>query len=230
MKKKMHIVYEDKEFLVIDKPSNLLTISTEKEREKTLYHQAREYIKKQNPNNKIFIVHRLDKDTSGIVLFAKTEKGKEMLQKNWNAWAIKREYIAIVEGVVTPKKGQIINYLNTTKTLDVYDSKNPKTGKKAVTDYQVLGTNKAHSLLKISIKTGRRNQIRVALTSMGHPIIGDKKYGAKKNPIHRLGLHASYLHLRINGKKEYKWVSKIPKEMKQEFSKEVEEYEKTFND
>ena len=120
MKKKMDIIYEDKEFLVVNKPAKLLTIATEKEKNHTLYHQAREYIKKQNPKNKIFIVHRLDKETSGIVLFVKKENLKEALQKNWNQLAKEREYLAITEGTLTPKKGIITNYLQESKTLYVY--------------------------------------------------------------------------------------------------------------
>ena len=210
MKKKLDLIYEDKELLVINKPAKLLTIATEKEKFHTLYHEASEYIKKQNPKNKIFIVHRLDKETSGIVIFAKNEKLKLALQNNWEECAKVREYLAVVEGKVLNQKGIIQNYLKETKTLKVFDTKNPKSGKEAITHYQVLEHTNAYSLLKINIQTGRKNQIRVALSSIGHPIVGDKKYQSKKNPYGRLALHAtklSLLHPKL--KKEYQFLSKM---------------------
>lgn len=225
MKKKLHIVYEDKEFLVIDKPAKLLTIATEKKEEKTLYHEAREYVKKQNPHNKIFIVHRLDKETSGIILFAKQEELKHVLQENWNRLT-KREYLAIVDGYVKKDHGKIINFIKESKTFQVYDTKNEKTGKKSVTIYDVLEKNAKHSLLKIEIKTGRKNQIRLAFSSIGYPIVGDKKYKSKTNPFGRLGLHATKLEL-IHPKtnKKYCFYSKAPKEWNKEFEKGLKEYE-----
>ena len=225
--KKMDIIYEDKELLVINKPTKLLTIATEKEKIKTLYHEARTYIKKQNPKNKIFVVHRLDKDTSGIVIFAKNEALKLLLQNNWNEYAKNREYIAIVEGNVKKKCGTIVNYLKETKTLQVYDTKNPKVGKKCVTMYEILATNSLYTLLKIKIETGRKNQIRIALSSIGHPIVGDKKYNSKKNPYGRLALHSSRLLLiHPKTKKEYCFISQIPKEWKKDWKVGIENYEK----
>ena len=193
-KKKMDILYEDKELLVINKPSGLLTIATEKEKFNTLYHQAREYVKKQNPKNKIFIVHRLDKDTSGIVVFAKNEKLKLALQNNWENLAKTREYVALLCRTPKVKKGTVKNYLKESKTLHVY-STNEKDGKLAITNYEVINKNKEYSLVKINILTGRKNQIRVAMSELGCPIAGDKKYNAKKNPFRRLCLHASKLEL-----------------------------------
>lgn len=222
--KKMDIIYEDKELLVINKPAGLLTIATEKEMFKTLYHQAREYVKKQNPKNKIFIVHRLDKDTSGIVVFAKSEKVKRELQENWNSVAYIREYLAIVEGNVKTKKGTIKSYLIEDKTLKVR-STDSKKGSLAITHYESLASTKAYSLLRIQIETGKKNQIRVGFSDLGYPIVGDKKYGGKKNPLGRLGLHASILGLKIN-KKEYKWSARIPKEFKLLFKNELDVYEK----
>lgn len=220
--KKMDIIYEDKELLVINKPAGLLTIATEKEKFHTLYHEAREYVKKQNPKNKIFIVHRLDKDTSGIVLFAKNEKLKKELQNQWNVLAFKREYIAIVEGKIKKDRDTLKSYLIENKMHQVYSSSR---GDLAITHYEVLAKTKAYSLLKITIDTGRKNQIRVQLSELGHPIIGDKKYGCTKNPMGRMGLHASILGLKIKNK-ECIWKSKIPKEFKKMFEKEVNAYEK----
>ena len=189
-KEKLNILYEDKYLIVIEKPSGLLTIGTIKERENTLYKKVSDYVKKQHKSNKIFIVHRLDKDTSGIILFAKTEEVKRKLQRDWDKTI--RKYIALVEGNVT-KNGIIKNYLGETKTLKTFITNNKNLGKLAITKYYVLKNTKEYSLLNIEILTGRKNQIRVHMESINHSIVGDKKYGSKKNPIRRLCLHANYL-------------------------------------
>lgn len=204
--KKMDIIYEDKELLVINKPSKLLTISDGK-KNNTLYSMARSYVKKQHKSNKIFIVHRLDKDTSGIVIFAKNEKLKKYLQDNWNK-ITKREYIAILEGKLKNKNGVIKEYLKETKTHKVYATKN-KSGEYAETHYEVINYTNHNTLVKINIKTGKKNQIRVGFNNLGYPIIGDKKYDAKTNPIKRLGLHASSLNITINSK-NYEFICKVP--------------------
>lgn len=214
--KKMNIIYEDKEILVVNKEAKKLTIATQKEQERTLYHEAREYVKKQYPKNKIFIVHRLDKDTSGLVLFAKNEQKKISLQNNWSN--VKREYYAVVEGKMPKKKEVLKSYLVETKTLQVYSTKDKNIGKLAITEYEVLAETKAYSLLKINIKTGRKNQIRVALSDIGHPIVGDKKYGSKTNFLRRLALHA-YLIEYKNPKdnKTYHFETPCPKEFERMF-------------
>ena len=182
-KEKLNILYEDKYLIVIEKPSGLLTIGTIKERENTLYKKVSDYVKKQHKSNKIFIVHRLDKDTSGIILFAKNEEVKRKLQRDWDKTI--RKYIALVEGNVT-KNGIIKNYLGETKTLKTFITNNKNLGKLAITKYYVLKNAKEYSLLNIEILTGRKNQIRVHMESINHSIVGDKKYGSKKNPIRRL--------------------------------------------
>lgn len=189
-KDKLNILYEDKYLIAISKPHNLLTIGTAKEKDNTLYRKVSDYVKKQHKSNKIFIVHRLDKDTSGIIVFAKTEQAKRILQRNWDE--SKRKYIALVEGKVT-KSDTIKNYLAETKTLKTYITNDKKIGKLAITKYNPIKTNKEYSLLEIEIFTGRKNQIRVHMESIKYPIVGDKKYGAKKNPIRRMCLHATYL-------------------------------------
>jgi len=227
MKKKMDILYEDKELLIINKEAKLLCVGTEKEKIRTLYQEASTYVKKQYPKNKVLIVNRLDKDTSGIVVFAKTEEKKKKLQDNWNEIA-EREYLAIVEGKMEKKKDTLKSYLKEDKRLNVY-STDKLHGRLAITHYETLAKTKAYSLLKINIETGRKNQIRVQLKEIGHPIIGDKKYGATKNPINRMGLHASMLKLKMNGEEKC-FFAKIPKEMKKMFERETIEYEKKFND
>lgn len=204
----MDIIYEDKELLVVNKPSKVLTISDGKT-DNTLYNEARSYVKKQHRSNKIFIVHRLDKDTSGVVLFAKSEALKKYLQDNWNK-ITKREYLGIVEGYIENNKGIIKEYLLEDKTHKVYASKNKK-GEYAETHYEVINKKFKCSILKIEIKTGKKNQIRVGFSNLGHPILGDKKYGSKNTSLKRLGLHAFKLEIDIKGK-NYVFEAKIPKE------------------
>ena len=172
------IVYEDDYIIVVNKPGGLLTIATSKEKEKTLYHYVSNYLKEKNKNNKVFIVHRLDKETSGIVLFAKDEKTKNMFQKDWNELVSIRGYYALVHGILTKKKDRLVNKLLETKTNLVYIT-NKSEGKDAITNYEVVKENKICSLLRINIETGRKNQIRVQLANIGYPIIGDSKYGVK---------------------------------------------------
>lgn len=214
--KKMTIIYEDKNLLVIDKPSKLLTISDGKSNH-TLYSMAYDYVKKQHKSNKIFIVHRLDKDTSGVVVFAKSEKMKRYLQDNWNLIA-KREYIAILDGKLITKKGIIKEYLLEDKNHFVYASRSKK-GLYAETEYEVLNYLKNFTVVKINILTGRKNQIRVGFSNLEKPIVGDKKYGSKRNPIQRLGLHAYKLTLKIKDR-EYIFQTKLPLEFKNYFIKE----------
>ncbi len=204
-KKKLDIIYEDKEMIVINKPSKQLCISTSKGSENTLYREVSDYVKKQNPRNKIFIVHRLDRDTSGVVLFAKNEILKKQLQDNWDKLAVTREYVAIVDGVMPKKNDCLKDYLKESKTLQVFVTDDTKNGKLAITNYQVLNTNKIYSMLKININTGRKNQIRVQLANIEHPIVGDKKYKSRNNPLGRLALHASKLEI-INPKTKKKMV------------------------
>ena len=193
-KDKLDIIYEDKSIIVVNKPSHLLTISTDNEKEKTLFHKVMLYEKRKNKNNKVFIVHRLDKDTSGLVLFAKDEKIKYKLQNNWDK-ETKRGYVAVVHGK-TKDKDTLKSYLVETKTLLVHSTPDKKIGKLAITEYKKILENKKLSLLKINIKTGRKNQIRVQLADNGNEIVGDKKYGENKiDPLRRLCLHANYLEI-----------------------------------
>lgn len=167
-------MYEDKDLLVVNKPSGLLTISTNKEQFKTLYHEVFEYLRKKN--QKVFIVHRLDKETSGIVVFAKSEKMKFALQDKWDN--TKRYYYAIVIGKAKANDS-IKSYLGETKTLLTYIT-NKNYGKEAITNYKLIEYKNNHSLIDIEIKTGRKNQIRVQLNSKNLPILGDLKYGNSK--------------------------------------------------
>ena len=192
------ILYEDMHIIVVNKPSGLLTIATDKEKSETLYHKVREYLKVKNKNAKVFIVHRLDKDTSGVVLLAKDEETKNMLQDGWNSNA-HRSYVAVVHGKLKNKSDICIQYLKETKTNLVYVSKD---GLEAITNYNVVKENDKYTLVAIDIETGRRNQIRVLFNSMGNPIVGDKKYFIKKDNEKRLYLHANRLQVYYPHKKE----------------------------
>lgn len=210
------VLYEDTDIIVVNKPSGLLTIATLKEKEKTLYHYVSEYLKEKDKKARVFIVHRLDKDTSGIVLFAKNEKMKDTLQKNWNEYVSIREYTAVVVGNLKKKSARLVNRLLETKTNLVYITKKLE-GKEAITNYEVIKENKNYSMLKINIETGRKNQIRVQLASLGNFIVGDNKYGEKEKnkDVSRLYLHANKLKLfypRI--KKEITFETKVPNEFK----------------
>jgi RluA family pseudouridine synthase len=186
------ILFEDDHIIVVNKPSGLLTIATDNEKYNTLYHIVRNYLVSKNKNNRIFIVHRLDKDTSGVIIFAKDERTKNMLQDNWNDYVKLREYICVVHGKLEEKDNKIVNYLAETKTKLVYTT-TKDLGVEAITNYEVVKENKDYSLVKVVIETGRRNQIRVHLSEKGYPIVGDKKYKCKSNPIKRLCLHANIL-------------------------------------
>ena len=188
--KDINILYEDEDIIVINKPAGLLTIATAKEKEYTLYHFVMNYVKNKDKHNKIFIVHRLDKETSGIVIFAKNQKTKNLFQNNWDRNIIYRGYYAVVEGSLKEKEGTLKSYLTENSSFMVYSTNNKNEGKLAITDYKVVKENNNYSLLDINIKTGRKNQIRVQLNDNGNVIVGDKKYGSKINPINRMGLHA----------------------------------------
>lgn len=189
------IVYEDDDLIVIDKPSGLLSIATDKESTHTAYHLVRNHVRRKNPKSHIFIVHRLDRYTSGLLLFAKNESIKFLLQDKWNDIAVTRGYIGIVEGQLDNPKGTVKSWLKKSKTQMVYSSHKQGDGDKAITHYQVLKTNDEYSLVDIRIDTGRKNQIRVHMKDLDHHIIGDKKYGAFSNPLRRLGLHAYILEI-----------------------------------
>ena len=204
------IIYEDSNYLIINKEAGLLTISTSnlnKDREVTLYRKVRAYLNKKGEY--AFIVNRIDKETSGIVVFVKSLKLKEQLQNNWNDIVLKRGYVAVVSGKIT-KDGRIENYLYEDKNTFVHSS---RYGKKAITNYKVIQYNDRYTMLDINIETGRKNQIRVHMSEMGYPIVGDKKYYCKDNSLKRLCLHAYELDFMdpISGKKLV-FKSEVPRE------------------
>ena len=187
------ILYEDEDVIVIDKPAGMLTVATDDERENTAYRMVTDYIKSKNKSGRVFIVHRLDRETSGVLLLAKSERVKYALQDNWDDAVLTRGYIAVVEGRPEPRDGTVKSWLRQTKTLLVYSSKNEGDGKLAITNYKTVKTADKYAMLDLSLETGRKNQIRVHMKDLGHPVAGDKKYGAATAPFGRLGLHAAAL-------------------------------------
>lgn len=205
----LKILYEDENILVIDKPYGLLAISTQKNEPVTAYRLASEYVKSQNPRNRIFIVHRLDRDTSGVMMFAKNQNVQTLYQKDWNKLVKERLYLAVVEGVVEKDKDTIQSFLMENKTTHMYSTNQ---GQKAITHYRVLDRTEKNTLVALDLETGRKNQIRVHMYDIGHPIVGDRKYNAKTGPIKRMGLHAYRLTITNPFNKETQtFVAKLPK-------------------
>ena len=189
--KKLHldIIYEDEDFIAINKPAGLLSVATDKELEDTAYSQVFNYLKTKH--KRPYVIHRIDKETSGVLVFTTNVKLQSRLRLEWNKFVKYRGYIAICEGLLEEKEGTIKNYLANNEYNLVYVSNN-RNDQLAITHYKVIKENKTFSLLDINIDTGRKNQIRVQLANLGHPIIGDDKYGHKET-CKRLGLHASRL-------------------------------------
>ena len=210
--KGIKVVYEDEYLIAVEKASGILSIATDKEREKTAYNIVKNYVKSRNPLEKLFIVHRLDRETSGVMIFAKTEEMQQILQTNWQKMVLERTYVAVVEGKVEKNSDTIVSYLKENSAFVTFSSdKEIEGSKKAITHYTVLKRSKGFSLVEANIETGRKNQIRVHMQDLGHSVVGDKKYGSTKNPINRLGLHASTIvFVHPTTKKVLHFSSKIP--------------------
>jgi 23S rRNA pseudouridine1911/1915/1917 synthase len=193
LSRNLRIVYQDDDIFVVDKFAGLLSISTGAEKEATAYSILSNFVKIQHGLNKIFIVHRLDRDTSGLMMFARSEKIQEILQTNWKENILERTYLAVVEGKVEEQEGTIRSYIYESKALVMHSTKNPEKGDLAITHFKTIKSKEEYSLLEISLETGRKNQIRLHMQEIGHSVVGDKKYGATGNPIGRMGLHASVL-------------------------------------
>lgn len=190
---RLKIWYEDDHIIVVNKGYGLLSIGTDRPGEVTAYNLLRDYVKRVDPRNKLFIVHRLDQQTSGLMVFAKTIEAKEGLQHNWNNMVLERKYAAIVKGRPETDNGVIRSYLAENSAHEVYSTQNSKEGKLAVTNWQVVRSRGGYSLMEMSLATGRKNQIRVHLKDLGFPIVGDRRYGSDISPIQRMALHAATL-------------------------------------
>ncbi len=187
------ILYEDKDIIVVDKMSGLLTISTDSIKDNTAYYRLNHYVRKgnQKSRNQVFIVHRLDRDTSGLLVFAKSEEVKKFLQEEWQKFS--KTYYAVVCGNLVEKEGILTSYLAENSAHRVYSVNDPSKGKFAKTGYKVIRESPRYSLLEIALFTGRKHQIRVHLAEKGFPLAGDKIYGIKDDGAKRLMLHASTL-------------------------------------
>jgi len=214
----LRILHEDDELIVVNKDAGLLSVAASQEVELTAYRQLTAHVRRTNPENRIFVLHRLDRDTSGVMMFAKSEQVQKKMQDAWTDVVKERTYVALVGGFVKKSQGSISSYLKESTTLKMYSSQSSKDGLHAVTHYKVMNANRDYSLLEVHLETGRKNQIRVHMEDLGHPIVGDKKYGSKVNPIGRLGLHARVLAFEhpVTGKL-MRFETVIPKQFSAQF-------------
>jgi 23S rRNA pseudouridine1911/1915/1917 synthase len=191
---KLKIIFEDAHLIVVEKKEGLLTVSTGNSDETTAFSILKYHVKKSSPQNRIFVVHRLDRETSGVIMFAKSKEVQLILQENWHRIITRRIYVALVEGKVEKEQDTIVTWLTENeKSLKIHSSSTDNGGQQAITHYKCIKSNENYSLLEIELETGRKNQIRVHMQGIGHPVVGDKKYGAGVSPIARLGLHARLL-------------------------------------
>lgn len=211
---RIELVYEDDDVLVINKGYGMLSVGTQsKKREENAYDIMRAYVKSVDPRNKLWVVHRLDRHTTGLMMFAKSEQAHEVLRHNWNNIILERLYVAVLEGYLEQDKGFVKSRLAENSQFVVYSTDVPGEGRLAVTHYEVMARGNGYTLAHFSLDTGRKNQIRVHASDIGHPIAGDRKYGAKTSPINRLALHAQTLRFAHPiTKKDMNFQSPVPRE------------------
>ncbi|GHT43168.1 pseudouridine synthase [Bacteroidia bacterium] len=191
---KVSVVYEDDFVIVVAKAEGLLAVATDDGKENaTAFAVVSDYLKKKDPRNRLFVVHRIDRETSGLMLFAKNRDVQMEMQERWHEIVTERVYVAVVEGVPAKEEDTITSFLRESKAFKVHAAYQGGAGKQAVTHYRLMRKNAEYAMLKVELETGRKNQIRVHMQEIGHPIIGDKKYGGARSPIGRMGLHARVL-------------------------------------
>jgi len=188
------ILYEDDDLIVVNKPEGLLSVAAGGEKNRTAYWILNEYLRRRGQKRQIAVVHRLDRDTSGVMVFAKSAAMKKALMDNWDNLVVERCYVAVVEGPVTEPEGIIDLPLAEDPQGRVVIAASGR-GLRAVTRWKLLRSGSRYSLLSLELETGRRNQIRVHCAALGHPVVGDRKYGSRMDPLKRLGLHAETLAL-----------------------------------
>lgn len=210
------IIYEDRDILVVDKPAGLLTMGTDTDKTRTAYYALTDYVRKgyAKSSNRIFIVHRLDRETSGVLVFAKDMKARRYLQDHWDETT--KKYLAVVHGRCEKQSQTISTYLAENSAQVVYSTSDPGKGKLSHTAYTVLKQTQEFSLLEVNLLTGRKNQIRVHLAGIGHPVVGDRKYGQGKTIHARLALHARSISFKhpFNGR-QLSFEAKAPLYFKQ---------------
>jgi len=188
----LRLVHEDDDVLVVDKPPGLLTISTESERERTAYRLVRDWLQARGVG-RIFVVHRLDRETSGLVVFARTAAAKAALQAQFKARQPQRVYVARVEGRVRDEAGTLASRLHEDRALRVRPARGGEPSREAITHFRVLARWPEATLVELTLTTGRRGQIRAQLAALGHPIVGDRAHGSRRDPLRRVCLHATRL-------------------------------------
>ena len=220
---KLRIIFEDSDLIVVEKKEGLLSVTTGRETETTAFLILKNYVKKSSTRNKIYTVHRLDRETSGVILFAKHSDAQHILRDNWHEIVTKRVYVAVVEGKVEKESDRIVSWLTENEiSLKISSSRTDNGGKEAITNYRVIKSNDEFSLLEIELETGRKNQIRVHMESIGHPIVGDRKYGSTTT-IGRLALHARVLEFYHPMTSEpLHFETPVPKEFLKVFRNQVE--------
>ncbi len=192
--KGIQIVFEDDFFIVVDKQPGVLSVATDRERQETVYSILNAYLREKNKEARVFVLHRLDREASGLMLFAKSQQVQNIMQERWNELVPKRTFQAVIEGHL-PAKGTITSWLTENKNFKVFSSSRENGGMKSVTHFSTLQHGTRYSLVEFELETARKNQIRAQLEELKKPIVGDKKYGATRNPIKRMCLHANELVL-----------------------------------
>lgn len=214
--RRLRIMFEDDHIIVIHKGYGLLSMADDTGRgRETAYSILRDYLKWRHPGNKLFIVHRLDRDTSGLMLFAKTLEAKEKLQHNWNNMVLERKYLCVTEGCPEPAEGTVRSYLYENARHEVYSTDEPREGREdgqlAITRYRCAGSRGGYCMVECELDTGRKNQIRVHMKRLGTPISGDRRYGGHPSPIHRMALHALTLRfVHPISRKDMRFTSPVP--------------------
>lgn len=214
--KGLKIVFEDDDLIIVDKEAGYLSVSTDKEKLRTIYGSLNEYVKKKTKNSRVFVLHRLDREVSGFLIFARTAELQDIFQKNWDNLVKQYVYTAVVEGRPEQKKGTVVSWLTENKNFVMMSSPMDNGGLKSVTHYKEVKSTGRYTLLDFNLETKRKNQLRVQMQSIGHPVVGDKKYGAPNNPIKRIALHVKEMVLKhpVTGELlEFK--SPVPKLMQQ---------------
>lgn len=214
----LRIIWEDRYLILVKKEHGLLTVGNRFESERTAEEYLNEYMQFKKEGDKVYIVHRIDRDTSGVLMFAKDSRTQQLLRTNWNEVVEERRYIAVVEGYIKQSTGTIDTWIEENKQLMKMFVCRPGKGKRAITHFKVIGRRNGYSLLELELETGRKNQIRIHMSHIGHPVAGDEKYGAQTNPCGRLCLHAQQIEFThpITGE-NMEFTSEVPREFLQMF-------------
>ncbi len=191
---RIKLIFEDNDIIVVDKGYGVLSTAAGKPSDDTVYNIVKKYARGFSDKANIYVVHRLDRDTSGLMLLTRTKQARDKLINNWNNMVVERKYIAVVEGKVEQKEGTVKSFLaENPDTYEMYSTDDKKIGRLAVTRYRVIKQGSRFAMVELEIKTGRKNQIRVHMHDLGNPVSGDRKYGGHPSPINRIALHATTL-------------------------------------